>query len=133
MGCRSAVRQGVQLTRDVGHMYARGVDFSSSANQSLLATKAGAGIEHHRQLGQCHRGNTGYGVVVLSTFTKIGAQCASCNNTGHVVLMNRVVIGNNTTGFTTLYGNPNSADHSTSVTCPIIRATPRRGRTRLPT
>lgn len=100
--------QGVQLTRDVGHMYARGVDFSNQANQDLLATKLAQGLNIVSNDGNVTGGTTGHGVVVLSTFTKIGAQCASCNNTGHVVLMNRVVIGNNNTGFTTLYGNPNT-------------------------
>jgi hypothetical protein len=36
--------QGVQLTRDVGHMWARGVDFSTQANQDLLATRLAQGL-----------------------------------------------------------------------------------------
>ena len=100
--------QGVQLTRDVGHMYARGVDFSKQANQNLLTASLAQGLNMTANSGNVTGGTTGYGVVVLSTFTRIGAQCPTCNNTGHVVLMNRIVIGNKSNGFTTLYGSPNS-------------------------
>jgi hypothetical protein len=42
--------------------------------------------------------------VVLSTLMKIPSACG-CNNGGHVVVMKRIVIGNNTV-FTTAYGSP---------------------------
>jgi hypothetical protein len=46
---------------------------------------------------------------VLSTLQRIGvAQCPGCNNAGHVVVMRRIVIGNNTL-FQTNYGSPASS------------------------
>jgi len=99
--------EAVQLTRDVGHMYSRGVDFSVQANQNLLATSLAQGLSLVANSGNVTGGSTGNGVVVLSTLTYLtAATCNNCSNAGHVVVMNRVVIGNNTK-FTTLYGNPN--------------------------
>jgi hypothetical protein len=99
--------ESVQLTRDVGHMYAGGVDFSVQANQNLLANQLTQGLNIVANTGNVTGGSTGNGVVVLSTYMMIGAGTCSCNNAGHVVLMKRVVVGNNTI-FTTIYGNPNS-------------------------
>jgi hypothetical protein len=98
--------QGVQLTRDVGHMWARGVDFSKQANQDLLATKLAQGLSIVSNSGNVTGGTTGNGIVVLSIFTNVPATC-SCVNSGHVVLIRRVVIGNNSI-FTTAYGNPSA-------------------------
>jgi len=97
--------QAVELTKDVGHMYSRGVDFSTQANQNLLASSLAQGLSLVANAGNVTGGSTGNGVVVLSTLMKIGANACTCANAGHVVVMNRIVIGNNTT-FTTLYGNP---------------------------
>jgi hypothetical protein len=97
--------QAVQLTRDVGHMYSRGVDFSKQANQDLLATQLAQGLNIVANSANVTGGTTGNGVVVFSTFTKIGTQCPTCNNHNHVVLMRRIVVGNKTI-FTTIYGNP---------------------------
>ncbi len=48
-------------------------------------------------------------MVVLPTLQKIGAaQCPGCNNVGHVVVMRRIVIGNNSL-FQTNYGSPTSS------------------------
>ena len=100
--------QSVQLTRDVGHMYSRGVDFSIQANQDLLATRLAQGLSLVSNSGNVTGGSTGNGVVVLSTLMKIGTGTCSCANAGHVVVMKRIVIGNNTK-FTTLYGNPTAS------------------------
>jgi hypothetical protein len=99
--------EAVQLTRDVGHMYSRGVDFSVQANQNLLATSLAQGLNIVANAGNVTGGNKGNGVVVFSTLMMIGAGTCNCSNAGHVVVMKRVVVGNNTT-FTTLYGNPNA-------------------------
>ena len=73
--------QGVQLTRDVGHMWARGVDFSTQANQDLLATRLAQGLSLVSNSGNVTGGTTGNGVVILSIFTNIGAgTCGGCNN-----------------------------------------------------
>ena len=96
--------QGVQLTRDVGHMWARGVDFSTQANQDLLATRLAQGLSLVSNSGNITGGTTGNGVVILSIFTNIGAgTCGGCNNGGHTVLVRRVVIGNHSK-FTSAYG-----------------------------
>lgn len=94
----------VQFTRDVGHMYSRGVDFSTQANQNLLTGKLANGLNIVANSGNVTGGNTGYGVTVMSTFTKVAATC-SCNNSGHIVVMRRIVIGNNT-NYSTPYGSP---------------------------
>ncbi len=100
--------QGVQLTRDVGHMWARGVDFSTQANQDLLATRLAQGLSLVSNNGTINGGTTGNGVVVLSIFTNLSAaQCSNCNNAGHTVVVRRIIIGNNTK-FTTSYGSPDS-------------------------
>ena len=101
--------EAVQLTRDVGHMYSRGVDFSVPANQTLLATSLAQGLNVVANSGNVTGGSTGNGVIVLSTLTYLtAATCNNCNNASHVVVMNRIVIGNNTT-FTTAYGSPTSS------------------------
>jgi hypothetical protein len=98
--------EAVQLTSDVGHMYSLGVDFSTQANQNLLATSLAQGLSLVANNGNVTGGTTGNGVVVLSTMIMLSAaNCNNCNNAGHVVVMNRIVIGNNGI-FTTLYGNP---------------------------
>jgi hypothetical protein len=99
----------IQLTRDVGHMWAQGVNFAAQANQDLLATQLAQGLNLVSNQGNVTGGNTGNGVVVLSIFTNIGAaQCAGCNNAGHTVLIRRVIVGNNSK-FTTAYGSPDAA------------------------
>ena len=113
--------EAVQLTRDVGHMYSRGVDFSVQANQNLLASSLAQGLSLVANSGNVTGGSTGNGVVVLSTLTYLtAASCNNCANAGHVVVMNRIVVGNSGI-FTTLYGNPvsgiiNSAGDVTNYT-----------------
>ena len=99
--------EAVELTSDVGHMYSEGVDFSTQANQNLLSTNLAQGLNIVANTGNVTGGNSGNGVVVLSTLTYLtNASCNNCSNAGHVVVMNRIVIGNNSI-FTTVYGNPN--------------------------
>jgi hypothetical protein len=105
--------EAVQLTRDIGHMYSRGVDFSVANNQALFAQSSSS--QSIANLGQGMNivanpngnvtgGSSGYGVVVLTTLTYLNSgSCTNCG--GHVVVMNRVVIGNNSL-FTTAYGSP---------------------------
>jgi len=104
----------VQFTRDVGHMYSRGVDFSTQANQNLLSGKLANGLNIVANSGNVTGGSTGYGVVVMSTFTKVAATC-SCNNSGHIVVMRRIVVGNNT-NYTTPYGAPGTITANGDVT-----------------
>jgi hypothetical protein len=83
--------QVVQVARDLASMYSRGVDFSTTANQSLV-TRLG------EDLGlQASGGN---GIVILSTVQYIGPnQCAqfptkTCTNSGQWVFTDRFVFGN---------------------------------------
>lgn len=85
--------QVVQVCRDAGHMFSRGVDFSDPANQALIERLA---------QGLDIRASGGTGVVILSTVLMVGpSQCAagglsegSCTNLNHPVIVKRVVIGN---------------------------------------
>ncbi len=92
--------QAVQVARDAGHMYARGVDFAQPGNQRLLE-RIGA------DLGLKTSG--GDGVIILSKIVFVGRyQCkaelladnadppnptAECTNFNHYVFVQRLVIG----------------------------------------
>ena len=107
--------QVVQFTRDGGHMYSRGVDFAAQGNQNLLASQLGQGLNIVANSANVTGGTTGYGVTVFSTMTKIGAGTCSCTNAGHIVVMNRIVVGNKTK-FTTQYGSPAAITSTGDVT-----------------
>lgn len=93
--------EAVQVARDAGHMYARGVDFALEGNQRLL-------VRLGEDMGLKATG--GDGVVILSKVTYIGPyQCkaeqladnsdppnptAGCRNYRHYVFAQRVVVGN---------------------------------------
>src|SRR5689334_24914005 len=65
------MNEAVQICRDAGHMYARGVDFSQLANQNSLVTLAnGAGMTV----------NGGNGVVIMSEIVKV--YVADCTAAG---------------------------------------------------
>jgi|SRR5580700_4236149 hypothetical protein len=100
-----------QLTRDTGHMLAKGVDFSQQSNQNLVANDLANGLSLQANSGNATGSATGNGVLVLSTFESLPTSCG-CANGGHVVLLSRVVIGNNTL-YTSPFGNPSSINGST--------------------
>ena len=79
--------QANQVNRDSGHMYARGVDFSTTTgagNRDVLTYMA-------PRLA----GSSGTGVVVLSEFQYVGPNtCKNCANTGHAVFLQQLTIGN---------------------------------------
>ena len=95
--------QTIQLGRDAGHMYARGVDFSTIANQTILASIGGG-------VGLSTTPNTGSAVVILSSLTyddkatclsdglptDAGGNPIGCTNLGSWVFTQRLVIGNST-------------------------------------
>jgi Flp pilus assembly protein TadG len=97
-----------QLTRDVGHMMARGVDFSQQGNQDLVANNLANGLSLQSNSGNATGSATGNGVLVLSTFESLPTSCG-CTNGGHVVVVRRVVIGNNTL-YTSPFGAPAAID-----------------------
>lgn len=85
--------QLVQVAKDVGHMYARGVDFSSADNKAMVA-----------DLGEALKLQVAGGdaVVILTTVTFISTvECGAvtpCTNKNKWVVMQRSTIGN--TGLT---------------------------------
>lgn len=95
-----------QLTRDVGHMMAKGVDFSQQPTQNLVASDLANGLSLVANSGNVTGGASGNGVLVLSVFQSLTSTCG-CGNAGHIVVVNRIVIGNNTL-YTTPFGNPAS-------------------------
>ena len=90
--------QTVQLTRDAGHMYARGIDFALSGNQTVL-TDLGSNV------GLTSSGNA---VVIFSTLTYVdknlcaavgavdasGNPTAACTNYTQWVFTQRLYVGN---------------------------------------
>lgn len=104
--------QAVQFTRDLGHMYGLGVDFSQTLSQSTVA-KLAQGLD---------TSSTGSGVIILSQI-KLVAQ-ADCDDNavtsgclvGQDVFMHRLVLGNS--GFrTSNFGTPaaNMMDSSGNI------------------
>ena len=78
--------QANQISRDLGSMYAQGVDFSKHGNQSIALREAeGLGMK------------TGQGVLILSKIRVVHeADCAqntACANKGHAVVTQRFVMG----------------------------------------
>jgi hypothetical protein len=90
--------QVTALNRDVGHLFAGGVDFSQAANQNLLVNIAG-------DLSISSAG--GNGVVILSEIDGTGANQA--------VISRRLVIGNASLRASS-YGTPDMTDASGNVT-----------------
>ena len=81
--------EATQVTRDVGHMYGYGADFTSPAAQQLVTSLA-------QGFDVSSSGNT---VLILSQITTVfqadctAAGVASCTNLGEPVFKQRVVIG----------------------------------------
>jgi Flp pilus assembly protein TadG len=87
------MNEAVQICRDAGHMYGRGVDFSQTANKNILVSLAtGSGMTL----------NGGSGVIVMSQFIKVyladctaaGLTSGTCTNLNQLVFINRQVTGN---------------------------------------
>jgi Flp pilus assembly protein TadG len=95
-----------QLTRDVGHMMANGVDFSQQTNQNLVVNDLANGLSIQANSGNVTGSSSGNGVLVLSVFESLTSSC-NCVNANHVVVVTRIVIGNNTL-YTSPFGSPAS-------------------------
>ena len=87
------MNEAVQICRDAGHMYGRGVDFSQVSNQNILVSlAAGTGMTV----------NSGNGVFIMSQVIQVyPADCANaglstsqCSNVNQLVFVNRLVTGN---------------------------------------
>ncbi len=104
--------QAAQLTRDVGRMFVRGVDFAEQANQELLTGSPSrpnlpplaAGLGMVANSNNATGGTAGNGVLIFSIFTRMPSTCG-CSNAGRVVLTRRIVAGNRNL-FTSTYGVP---------------------------
>jgi hypothetical protein len=112
-----------QVCRDVGHMYAYGVDFSQSANQAVAINLAqGLGMST----------TAGPGVIILSVMKMIGSSdctasgyvpngttpnTTNCPNLNQVIISQRLYIGN-TTLRNSNFGTPASGllDSSGNIT-----------------
>ncbi len=92
--------QTIQLARDAGHMYARGLDLSQPGNQTILANVGST-------LGLSTTAGSGSAVVILSALTYVdNAACTAagavdkngnpsgCTNLGKWVFAQRLKIGN---------------------------------------
>jgi len=107
--------QVAQLTRDVGRMAVRGVDFAVDANQGLIVGSASRpnlpplaiGLGMQPNGGNVTGSTSGNGVLVLSTMNRIPDSC-NCGNAGQIVVSKRVVIGNRTL-FTSTFGSPSGS------------------------
>lgn len=102
-----------QLTRDVGHMMANGVDFSQQKNQDLVVNDLASGLSMQSNSGNVTGGTTGNGVLVLSVFSSLTSSCG-CTNAGHVVVVDRIVIGNNSL-YTSSFGSPATINSNGNV------------------
>jgi len=95
--------QTVQLARDAGHMYARGVDFSQSGNVNIL-------VNLGNSIGlQASGGNA---AVILTAFTYVDANTCqagtgsqTCTNLNKWVFVQRQVVGNSSLR-TSNFGSP---------------------------
>ncbi len=92
--------QTEQLARDAGHMFARGVDFSASGNEEILAN-IGSSLNLSATSG------SGSAVVILSKLTYVdnnactaggavnsNGQPSGCTNLGKWVFTQRLTVGN---------------------------------------
>jgi hypothetical protein len=75
----------MQVCRDVGSMFVRGVDFSANANKDEVVRLA-------QGLGMTRTG--GNGVIFLSKVTLVPSGCTSPCNANQYVVVQRLTIGN---------------------------------------
>ncbi|HUA60352.1 MAG TPA: hypothetical protein VML19_16435 [Verrucomicrobiae bacterium] len=108
-------QQTDQITRDLAHMYSRGVNFK----QSGAATEAGT------LANQFGLTSTGYSVVIFSTITietptmcNNGTGSNSCANLNSPVFVEQVAIGN-TSANSSAFGTPTSSG-SLPATVPAV-------------
>ena len=111
----------VQACRDAGHMYAKGVDFSTSSppnpNRTTLINIAnGLGLTDPEQ----SPGTVSPGTIILTTIMlTTPADCAAggypngCANQGTPVITNQIKIGD--TGIASSFGTPTSGNYLTDT------------------
>jgi hypothetical protein len=100
--------QVAQVTRDIGHMYSDGVDFTQSVPRNIVTQKLALGT------GMTDTG--GNGVIMLSKVTTVyqqdctasGYNASQCANANLVVFTNRITIGKATLR-ASAFGTPDSS------------------------
>jgi hypothetical protein len=105
--------QAIQVGRETAELYSRNIDFSQQANQDLVTNYVAVGLGMQGNGGNVTGGTSGNGVVVVSTYTMNNTSGAA--NNAHVVVADRVVIGNKNL-YTSVFGNPPTADINTDGT-----------------
>jgi hypothetical protein len=103
--------QVIQTARDLGHMYAKGADFSSAGYTNLLT---GGGTPPSASLVSGMTLTAGGNAVVIFSqvrhiYTGDGDCTPSCTNGGFDVFLNQIIIGN-TSLRSSVLGNPDPAD-----------------------
>jgi hypothetical protein len=113
-----------QVNRDAGHMFARGVDFSSDPN-GLLDRSILFQMAPRLQVTT----SAGTGVLILSAIEYIGPNtCSSCSNLSHAVFTQQITIGNSAlraSDMGTVLATSMLADGSGTVTNPTTDTTVR--------
>jgi hypothetical protein len=106
-----------QVSRDAGHMFARGVDFSTTSgagNRAILTYLAPRLADSS---------SAGTGVVIFSSIEYVGATtCNKCVNEGHAVFTRQLTIGNSALFFSKFGTVPTGSmatDGSGTVTNPF--------------
>jgi hypothetical protein len=99
--------QAIQVGRETAELYSRNIDFSQQGNQDIVTDYVAIGLGMQHNGGNVTGGTSGNGVVVISTYTKNNTSGAA--NNSHVVIANRVVIGNKNL-YASVFGNPALAD-----------------------
>jgi hypothetical protein len=109
--------QTSQLSRDAGHMYARGLNMALPGNQTILAT-VGSGVGLSATSGVGGTAGSGNAVIVFSTvgyvddpacalggYATNGVHTSACKNYGKWVFQQRILVGDSNLK-TTDYGSP---------------------------
>lgn len=98
--------QVVQITRDAGHMWGQGVDFSQPGNrQFILRLAQGLNIADTGGNGLIRFSQIMF--VAKAQCTDAGLSDAQCKNKDHYVVTRRIVIGNGSLK-ASAYGEPNA-------------------------
>lgn len=106
--------QVLQTSRDLGHMYAEGTDFSAASSQNLVTGDGGASASMVQGMDLSGTGNA---VIIFSQVRHIystDGDCSggTCANSGKDVFVSRITIGNSSLKSSAL-GNPDSPDLNT--------------------
>jgi hypothetical protein len=99
--------EAIQVGRETAELYSRNIDFSQQGNQDIVTDYVAVGLGMQHNGGNVTGTNSGNGVVVISTY--LMNNTAGSVNQNHVVVTNRIVIGNNTL-YTSVFGNPSPSD-----------------------